>query len=173
MAQDRQMVIVRPASDRDAPAILDIFNWAVLETTSVWTETPVTLENRLAMMADRRARGYPFLVAEVDGAVAGYASFGDFRHFDGYAATVEHSVYVAPRFHRRGVGRALMEPLVEAARACGKHVMVGAITADNEASIRLHEAFGFVRVGLMPEVGRKFGRWIDLLLMQKILDGSR
>lgn len=170
MSGEASSVLTRPATEADAPAILDIFNYAVLETLAVWTETPVTLDNRLAMMRERAARGYPFLVAELDGAIAGYASFGDFRHFDGYAATVEHSIYVAPRFHRSGVARALMPPLIDAARACGKHVMVGAITSDNEASIRLHAAFGFEKTGLMPQVGRKFGRWIDLLWMQKILD---
>lgn len=170
MSGEASSVLTRPATEADAPAILDIFNYAVLETLAVWTETPVTLDNRLAMMRERAARGYPFFVAELDGAIAGYASFGDFRHFDGYAATVEHSIYVAPCSHRRGVARALMPPLIDAARACGKHVMVGAITSDNEASIRLHAAFGFEKTGLMPQVGRKFGRWIDLLWMQKILD---
>lgn len=170
MSQGSGAINIRPATTADGPAILDIFNYAVLETMAVWTETPVSLENRLAMMRDRAVQGYPFLVAELDGAIAGYASFGDFRHFDGYAATVEHSIYVAPQFHRRGVARALMPPLIEAARRCGKHVMVGAITADNEASIRLHAAFGFEKAGVMPQVGRKFGRWIDLLWMQKILD---
>lgn len=170
MSQGPGVINIRPATVADGPAILDIFNYAVLETMAVWTETPVSLENRLAMMRDRAAQGYPFLVAELDGAIAGYASFGDFRHFDGYAATVEHSIYVAPQFHRRGVARALMPPLIEAARRCGKHVMVGAITADNEASVRLHTAFGFEKAGVMPQVGRKFGRWIDLLWMQKILD---
>lgn len=163
---------MRPAVMADAPAILDIYNYAVCETTAVWTETPASLDNRLALMTERAARGYPFLVAELGGVVAGYATFGDFRHFDGYAATVEHSVYVGPRFHRRGVARALMPPLIDAARGCGKHVMVGAIAADNEASIRLHAAFGFEKTGLMPQVGRKFGRWLDLLWMQKILSGD-
>jgi len=165
--------LVRAATTADAPAILDIYNYAVRETMAVWTETPASLDNRLALMTERAARGYPFLVAELaDGAIAGYATFGDFRHFDGYAATVEHSVYVGPQFHRRGVARALMPPLIDAARACGKHVMVGAIAADNEASIRLHAAFGFEKTGLMPQVGRKFGRWLDLLWMQKILSAD-
>lgn len=165
-----QGVHIRTATQADGPAILEIYNYAVRETYSVWTETPASLPNRLALIEERAQRNYPFLIAELpDGAVAGYATFGDFRHFDGYAATVEHSVYVAPQFHRRGVARALMPPLINAARACGKHVMVGAITADNEPSIQLHAAFGFEKAGLMPQVGRKFGRWLDLLLMQKIL----
>lgn len=168
--QGQENILIRPATLADAPAILEIYNHAVRETTAVWTETPATLENRVALMQERAGRGYPFLVAEMAaGAIGGYATFGDFRHFDGYAATVEHSVYVAPRFFRRGVARALMPPLIDAARSCGKHVMVGAIAADNDASIRLHAAFGFEKTGLMPQVGRKFGRWLDLLWMQKIL----
>ncbi|MEO6340051.1 MAG: N-acetyltransferase family protein, partial [Caulobacteraceae bacterium] len=114
--------------------------------------------------------GYPLLVAEWEGRVVGYASFGDFRPFQGYRHTVENSVYVAPDAHRRGVGRVLMEALIHRARAMGKHVMVAGIEAENLASIRLHAAAGFVEVGRLPQVGRKFGRWLDLVFMQRALD---
>ena len=113
--------------------------------------------------------GLPVLVAEEGGAVCGFASYGPFRAFDGYAETVEHGLYVAREAQRRGHGAALLGALVARAEAAGLHVMVAAIEARNEASLALHERFGFARVGLMPEVGRKFDRWLDLVLMQRIL----
>lgn len=163
-------VLVRDAGEADLPGILAIYNDAVAHTTAIWNEAPATLESRAALLAERRTRGYPFLVAEIAGTVAGYATFGDFRPFDGYRGTAEHSVYVRADLRGAGLGRALMGPLIAAAGTAGKHVLVGAIEADNAASIRLHEAFGFTRVGLMPQVGQKFGRWLDLLLMQKMLN---
>ncbi len=163
------MIAVRDAADADMAGILAIYNEAVANTTAIWNEAPADLDNRRALVADRRARGFPFLVAADAGEVVGYASFGDFRPFDGYRHTVEHSVYVRHDRRGQGVGRTLMPPLIEAARALRKHVMVGGIEAGNGASIRLHESLGFVVVGRLPEVGFKFGRWLDLLFMQKLL----
>ena len=163
------MIAVRDAADTDLAAILAIYNDAVANTTAIWNETPGDLDNRAAVLADRRARNFPFLIAEEAGEVVGYASFGDFRPFDGYRHTVEHSVYVRQDRRGQGVGRTLMPPLIERARTLGKHVMVGGIEAGNVASIRLHESLGFVVVGRLPEVGFKFGRWLDLLFMQKML----
>jgi phosphinothricin acetyltransferase len=163
------MIAVRDAADADLAAILAIYNEAVANTTAIWNEQPGDLDSRRAVLADRRAKSFPFLVAERAGEVVGYASFGDFRPFDGYRHTVEHSVYV--RHDRRGesIGRTLVLALIERAQALGKHVMVGGIEAGNVASIRLHESLGFVVVGRLPEVGFKFGRWLDLLFMQKML----
>jgi phosphinothricin acetyltransferase len=109
------------------------------------------------------------LVAEENGRVVGYASFGDFRPFEGYRITCEHSVYVAEDARRRGVGTALVAALIEEARRQGKETMVGAIDAANADSIGLHEKLGFVEVGRLPGVGTKFGRRLDLVLMQKVL----
>ncbi|MFC7396467.1 GNAT family N-acetyltransferase [Chelatococcus sp. GCM10030263] len=163
------MVAIRVATEADLGDILAIYNDAVLTTTAIWNETPADLESRRAILADRRAKGYPFLVAEAEGRVVGYASFGDFRLFEGYRHTVEHSVYVAADQRGRGIAKSLMPPLIDAARDLGKHVMVAGIEAGNAPSIRLHEHFGFETVGHMREVGTKFGRWLDLVLMQKIL----
>jgi phosphinothricin acetyltransferase len=161
-------VIIRPATEADLPAILAIYNDAVANTTAVWNDTPVDVANRKAWFDGRVVQGYPVLVAEEDG-VVGYGSFGDFRAFSGYRFTVEHSVYVAENGRRRGVASALMEALTERARALGKHVMIGGIAADNLASIELHSKLGFIESGRMPEVGYKFGRWLDLVFMQKKL----
>jgi len=161
--------IIRPATEADLPAIAAIYNDAVRQTTAIWNETVVDVENRRAWREARLASGYPVLVADREGAVVAYGSFGDFRAFDGYRFTVEHSVYVAEGARRLGIASALVVALAENAAALGKHVMVAGIAADNAASIALHARLGFVECGRMPEVGRKFGRWLDLVLMQKIL----
>ncbi|HEY8566670.1 MAG TPA: GNAT family N-acetyltransferase [Beijerinckiaceae bacterium] len=163
-------ISIEPAREAHLPAILAIHNDAVLTTTAIWDETPVDLENRRALLSDRHARGYPFLVALEDGAVLAYASFGDFRAWAGYRHTVEHSVYVHRDHRGRGVARLLLPPLVEAARRLDKHVMIAGIEAANEASLKLHARFGFREAGRLPEVGTKFGRWLDLVFLHKRLD---
>ena len=164
--------IIRDASGADAAGIAPIYNQAVLETTAVWNETPSDLVGRARWLADRLGAGYPVLVAESAGRVVGYASFGDFRPFDGYRQTVEDSVYVDPSVQGKGVGRALLDGLIRRAEAMGKHVMVAGIEAGNAASIALHAAAGFAEVGRMPQVGGKFGRWLDLVFMQRVLDDA-
>ena len=162
---------LRDAEDRDIAGIAAIYNDAVLNTTAIWNDTVVDAANRKAWHADRLRLGYPVLVA-VDAAdtVIGYASFGDWRAFDGYRHTVEHSVYVRSDQRGGGIGRALMLALIDRARQIGKHVMVAGIEAGNTPSIRLHESLGFRETGLLPQVGTKFGRWLDLAFLQLILD---
>jgi phosphinothricin acetyltransferase len=159
-------VVVRPAAEGDLPAILAIYNNAVLTTTAIWNDSLVDLDNRRQWFEGRRRQGYPVLVATLGDAVIGYASFGDFRAFDGYRFTVENSVYVAENARRQGAASALLAALIEAARAIGKHVMVAGIAGENEVSIRLHAKYGFVETARMLEVGFKFGRWLDLVFMQ-------
>lgn len=161
------MIPIRPAVEADLDAITAIYNHAVLHTTAIWNEAVVDLENRRAWYRARTGQGYPVLVAEVDGAVAAYGTFGDFRAFDGYRFTVEHSVYVAESARRRRIASGMIEALAKKAAALDKHVMVAGIAADNEASLSLHQKLGFVECGRMPEVGFKFGRWLDLVLMQR------
>ncbi|MEC9433982.1 MAG: GNAT family N-acetyltransferase [Pseudomonadota bacterium] len=165
-------MLIRDAVAGDLPQILAIHNHAVRATTAIWNDAPVTLENRRAWLEERTRAGYPVLVAtEADGAtVLGYASFGDWRAFDGYRHTVEHSVYVGEGLRGRGVGRALMTALIARARALDKHAMVAGIEAGNTASIRLHAALGFETAGTLREVGTKFGRWLDLTFMVLRLD---
>ncbi|TBW36455.1 N-acetyltransferase family protein [Siculibacillus lacustris] len=161
---------IRDAVDGDLEAIRTIYNRAVTETTAIWNDTVVDLDDRRRWMAARTALGYPVLVAEIDGVIAGYGSFADFRAFEGYRATAEHSVYVADTHRRRGVARAILIALEARARALGKHVLVAAIEAENTASIALHRDLGFVETGRLPQVGRKFGRWLDLAFLVKILE---
>ena len=162
-------VIVRPATEADLPPILAIYNDAVVKTTAIWNDTIADLTNRKTWFEARQKQNYPVLVAEEEGVVVGYGSFGDFRAFDGYRFSVEHSVYVAEGTRRRGVASALVEALTLKARELGKHVMIGGIAGDNLASLKLHAKLGFTESGRMPEVGFKFGRWLDLVFMQKTL----
>jgi len=163
--------VIRDAAEADLPGILAIYNDAVENTTAIWNETLVDLANRRAWLADRAAAGFPVLVAvNAVGDVLGYASYGTWRTIEGFRHTVEHSVYVRGDQRGQGLGPALMQALVERARQAGLHVMVAAIESENTASIRLHERLGFVTTGQMPQVGRKFDRWLDLTFMQLILE---
>lgn len=162
-------LIVRDATLEDAEDILAIYNFAAVNTTAVWTDGPADLDSRREWIRARREAGYPVLVAMKGRDVLGFASFGDFRPFPGYRHTVENSVYVDARHHRLGIGRSLLAALIERATALNKHAMIAGIEAANGGSIGLHASLGFTEVGRMPEVGCKFGRWLDLVFMQKQL----
>jgi phosphinothricin acetyltransferase len=157
---------LRDATLDDLPAIMDIYNDAVLNTTAIWNDILVDLENRQEWFKARKDRGFPVIVAIKDGAVAGYASYGDWRAFDGYRHTREHSVYVHKDARGSGIGKLLMQGLIDHAKANDVHVLIGAIESENTASIRLHEALGFRVAGRFSEVGTKFGRWLDLTCME-------
>lgn len=163
--------LIRDAAEADLDGILAIYNDAVANTTAIWNETLVDLANRRAWLADRTAAGFPVLVAvNAAGEVLGYASYGPWRNFEGFRHTVEHSIYVRGDQRGQGLGPALMQALVNRARLARLHVMVAAIESGNAASIRLHERLGFVTTGQMPQVGRKFDRWLDLTFMQLMLE---
>ncbi|KQQ74050.1 MULTISPECIES: GNAT family N-acetyltransferase [Rhizobium] len=158
--------LIRDATEADLPAILEIYNDAVANTTAIWNETLVDLANRRDWFAARQARGFPVLVADEDGVVKGYASYGDWRAFEGFRHTVEHSVYVHREARGEGIGRLLMRELITRAASNGIHVMIACVEAGNAASIRLHERLGFRLTGTFSEVGIKFGRWLDLACME-------
>ncbi|UHS60714.1 N-acetyltransferase family protein [Agrobacterium vaccinii] len=157
---------MRDATPDDLPGIMEIYNDAVLNTTAIWNDVLVDLENRKEWFKARKDRGFPVIVAVRDGSVVGYASYGDWRAFDGYRHTREHSIYVHKNARGAGLGKLLMQALIEHAKANGVHVLIGAIESENTASIRLHEALGFRIAGRYSEVGRKFDRWLDLTSME-------
>lgn len=159
-------MIIRDAVHDDLPAILEIHNDAIRTTTAIWDEHEVDLDDRREWFDVRRSAGLPVLVAEVDDHVIGFASYGPWRAKTGYRFTVENSVYVHPDHRGRGAANALMPALIEQARAGEVHAIVAGIEAANAGSIALHEKFGFRRVALLPEVGFKFGRWLDLAYFQ-------
>lgn len=161
---------IRYAVKDDCAAIAAIYNHAVINTAAIWNDQTVDADNRIAWFEARALLGYPVIVSEENGVVTGYASFGDWRAFDGFRHTVEHSVYVHPEHQGKGLGLALMERLIEEAKRIGKHVMVAGIEAQNQGSIHLHQKLGFTITGQMPQVGTKFGRWLDLTFMQLQLD---
>lgn len=164
-------MLIRDADACDAEGITAIYNDAVLHTTAIWNEQTADTANRMSWLADRNKAGYPVLVAADDaGGVLGYASFGDWRAWDGYRHTAEHSIYVRADQRGQGIGEALLRALIERGRSSGKHVLVAGIEAKNDASIRLHRKLGFEQTGYLKQVGAKFGRWLDLAFLQLILD---
>ena len=157
------------ATAADVPGIAAILNDAIRHTTAVWYDTPKTEPELQDWLAAKQRDHWPVVVARADGQVAGYATYGPFRTWPGYRATAEHSVYVASAQRRAGLGRRLLQALVERAGRDGLHAMIGGIEAGNDASLRLHAALGFTEVGRLPEVGRKFDRWLTLVFMQRLL----
>jgi phosphinothricin acetyltransferase len=159
--------MVRSATELDIPSITAIYAHHVLTgTASFEIDAPDETE-----IARRRTavleRGLPYLVAEIEGEVVGYAYAGAYRPRPAYRFTVENSVYVKPGFQGRGIGRALMKPLIEACVRAGARQMIAVIgDGANTASIRLHERFGFRHAGTLKNVGYKFDRWLDTVLMQ-------
>jgi phosphinothricin acetyltransferase len=166
------MPSVRAATEGDLSSILAIYNEVIETSTAVYALEPATLDERRAWFTSRSAMGFPVMVAtDPGGDVLGFASFGEWRGaWPGYRYTVEHSVHVRHDIRGQGIGRALVESLFPLALGLGKHVMIGGIDAANRASIRFHERLGFERVAHFKEVGRKFGRWLDLVFMQRFLD---
>jgi L-amino acid N-acyltransferase len=165
-------VTIRPATSDDVPAILRIYNAAVEATTATWDHEPVSLDDRLARYEAAQANGWALLVAEDDGRVVGFGAWSPFRAKVGWSKTMEHSVYVDAAARGSGTGQGLLQALVEAARAGGVHTLIGVVEASNAASLRLHERLGFVEVARMPQVGFKFGRWLDAVFVQLTLDDA-
>lgn len=166
LGDDLSVVETRNAQPHDLPAILAIYNEIIATSTAIYRDDPASLEERAGWFSGRVAAGFPVLVAERGAEILGYASYGEFRGaFPGYRHSVEHSVHVGAR--GQGVGMALMGHLMDFARERGVHVMLGAVDADNAASLRFHEKLGFAATGRLHEVGRKFGRWLDLVFVEK------
>jgi L-amino acid N-acyltransferase len=157
---------VRQATQHDAAEICSIMNAMIQDTQNTFT---TTLRDAETVARDIAERGAAFVVAEDRGQVVGFATYGPFRGGPGYAHTQEHSIQLTPEARGRGVGRAFMTHLEQVARLSGVHVLVAGISATNQTALDFHHALGFSEVGRMPEVGRKWGEWLDLVLMQKNL----
>jgi L-amino acid N-acyltransferase YncA len=160
---------IRDARTGDLPATLAIYNHAVVHTTASYDYQPRSVERHEAWFAAKQESGLPVLVAEREGQVAGYASYGPFRAWDGYRFTVEHSVYVDEAHRRRGIASALVRQLLERAQGQGLHLMVAGIDAGNAGSLELHRRLGFEDAGVLKEAGYKFERWLDLAFMTRKL----
>jgi len=158
---------IRDATTADVPAILAIYNDVVANTTAIYDERASTLEERQAWFDGRRAKDFPVLVGELDGAVVGFSTFGEWRSRWGYRHTVEHSVHVRADCRGKGFGRQLIEVLFPRAAAMNVHMMIAHIDSAAVASLRLHEKLGFQKVGTFREVGKMHGGWLSVVAMQK------
>lgn len=159
-------MIIRPGRARDAEAIAAFWNPMIRDTAVTFNSLDKTPAQ---IAADISARGAGFQVAEEAGQVIGFATYFPFRSGPGYAHTRENTIILAPRAQGRGLGRALMQALARAARAEGIHVLIAGVSAENPAGVAFHEAIGFARIATLPQVGRKFDRWMDLVLLQRLL----
>ena len=164
---------IAPCTRAHAPEILAIFNDAILHTTALYEYEPRTPEFMAAWFDAKERADLPVIgVFAADGALAGFASYGPFRGaLPGFRYTVEHSVYVHPARRRQGLARVLLTELIAQATAREVRVMVGVIDSANHASLALHDALGFVRAGTLRDAGFKFGRWLDVDLVQLTLPG--
>lgn len=161
---------IRPATPSDIPAILDIYNHAVIHSTATAEYNPHTLGMRQEWYEEHMKDGMPILVAENDERkVVGWSSLSKFHSRYGYRFTVEDSVYIAEGWRGQGVGKQLVAPLVDIARDHKLHVILASIDSENEASIRLHKGLGFVEVGTLGEVIYKFDRWLSTVFLQLTL----
>jgi L-amino acid N-acyltransferase len=161
---------VRPATHADLHGILDIYNDCVLTTTATYDYEPRTLEHRVAWFEDHVKQDYAVFVAENDARkIVGWSALNPYHARMGYRFTSENSVYVAAEHRGQGIGKLLLAPLIDAARKRGLRAIIAAIDAQNAASIRLHEQFGFEKVGHFKNVGFKFDRWLDVVYMELLL----
>lgn len=169
------MLFQRPSTEADAPAIAAIYAHYVLNSTATFELDPPDVEEIGKRRRHVLDRGLPHLVVESDGAVLGYAYSSPYRPRKAYRFTVEDSIYIHPEYTRKGFGRLLLAALIEGCEPAGFRQMVAVIGgADNLASIRLHEHFGFRHAGVLRAIGFKLGRWADTVLMQRALgEGDR
>jgi len=164
---------VRDAVGDDLEAIRRLYNALIPTTTTAWREHLADEEEITRWFAGQQEAGHPVLVAESGGAVVGYTAWTGFRYSDrvpGYRHSMELTIHVDGSVHGRGVGRSLISALVDRAREAGVHVLVAGVDADNSGSYEFHRRLGFTEVARMPEVGRKFDRWLDLVLLQRIIE---
>lgn len=160
--------MIRDAVAADAAAIAAFWSPMIESTAVTFNPTAKSAADVAAMISDRQAAGCAFKVAD-DGAILGFASYAQFRGGLGYARTMEHTIILSPSAQGRGVGRALMTAIEDHARAAGHHSMIAGVSAENPEGRAFHSAIGYAEVGVIPQAGFKFGRFMDLVLMQKIL----
>ena len=161
-------ITIRPATVEDLPAVNDIYNHYVLHSTCTYQTELETTEARRTWFEHHGER-HPITVAEEAGQIVGWGSLSRFHPRAAYAQTVENSVYVDHSRHRRGIGRALLADLIERAEKIGHHAIMALIDADQPGSVALHAALGFHQVGYLQQVGFKFGRWLDVVYMERLL----
>jgi L-amino acid N-acyltransferase len=162
-------VKIRQANHNDMPSVLEIVNYEILNTTAIWDYDTRSLAQQEAILKEKNEKKFPFLVAEKDGKIIGFGTYGTFRFKIGYRFTVEHSVYIHKDYHGNGAGSILLKELIEIAKTQKLHTMIGVIDSENLGSIAFHKKLGFKEVGHIKETGYKFDRWLDSVFVQIIL----
>ena len=166
------MLSIRPANTNDVTGITEIYNEAVINTSSTFDTEPQTIEARKLWLA-RHNESYPVVVAEFQKSIVGWASLSPWSEKPAYAKTAEISIYVREEFRNRGFGKKMMDKLMEDGEAAGLHTIIARIADGNEVSIKIHEAYGFRHIGTMKEAGEKFGKVLDVHLLQKIFKNKK
>jgi phosphinothricin acetyltransferase len=160
---------IRPYQIEDTNTILEIINYNILNSTALYDYQPRTLENQISIFQEKLAKGFPIIVAIENDIVVGFGYYSEFRFREAYRFTVEHSVYAHPKHIGKGIGKQILESLIDLAKAEKLHTMIGVIDSENKNSIAFHEKFGFKTAGYIKESGYKFDRWLDSVFMQKML----
>lgn len=161
--------MIRPATPADIPAILRIWNPIIRDSVATFNATEKDTGDITALMGEKNAQDVPFLVAHAGDTVLGFATYGPFRSGVGYRFCVEHTVMIAPEAAGQGAGRNLLQELENRAISAGMHAMMAGVSGENTAAVAFHRALGYQEVGRLPQVGYKFERWFDLILLQKLL----
>jgi len=164
---NKKMLIIRQAKLEDLEAVTEIYNEAIQKTVATFDTEPKTIVEQKIWFTNHGSK-YPILVAELDGVIVGWASLSKWSDRCAYSDTAEVSLYIKEGFRGRGIGKKLLQSIIEEGQKSGLHTAIARITEGNEISIHLHESVGFKHIGIMKEVGRKFGKLLDVYLMQKI-----
>ena len=163
-------ITLRPYKIEDTQAILDIINFNILHSTALYDYTIMSFEQQKNILEEKIIKGFPVLVAELDGIAIGFGMYSEFRFREAYKFTVEHSVYVNENHHGKGIGKLLLQELIQLAKNQNLHTMIAVIDAENQSSVEFHEKFGFKTVGIIRESGYKFDRWLHSVFMQLIIE---
>jgi phosphinothricin acetyltransferase len=162
-------ITIRPYQVEDTQVILEIINYNIINSTSLYDYEPRTLENQITIFNEKLSKGFPILVATENQTVVGFGYYSEFRFREAYKFTVEHSVYAHPNCIGKGIGKLILENLIALAKAQKLHTMIGVIDAENQSSIDFHKKFGFEIAGTIKDSGFKFDRWLHSVFMQKML----
>ncbi len=162
-------MVIRAATRSDVPAILEIMNYEILNSTVLYEYESRTIHQQLEWFDEKQSENWPVIVAELNGTVAGFGTYGPFRQRAAYSKSIEHSVYVHKGFRGKTIGNALMVELIQLAKSERFHTMIAGIDSSNMGSVEFHRKFGFEVIGTFKEVGFKFDKWLDVVFMQLIL----
>ena len=162
-------ITIRPYQVEDTQAILEIINYNILYATALYDYEPRTLDNQIAIFDDKLSKGFPIIVATENETLVGFGYYSEFRFREAYKFTVEHSVYAHFDHIGKGIGKLILENLIDLAKAQKLHTMIGVIDSENQSSIEFHKKFGFEIAGTIKDSGFKFDRWLHSVFLQKML----